>query len=299
MLVNDDDLTYAKIRLDDRSLRTLIAGIADFTDSLPAALCWAAAWDMVRDAELAARDYVKLVLSGAGSIREISMLQTVLRQAAAAIRRYADPAWRRSGLEQLAAALRDWLQQAEPGSDHQLAFAQALADVATTPADLDLLARLLDGSTAIDGLAVDTELRWRLLRRLVSRGQAGPAQIEAELGRDRTDAGERHAAASRASIPEPAAKAAAWDQIMAGTLPSATFRAALGGFRTRTTTSCWRRTRRDSLTWWRTSGGTGAPTWPSTSPRMPIPSRSSASRRSTTRPRRSGAGTCPPRCAGC
>jgi len=230
VLVNDDDLTYAKIRLDDRSLRTLIAGIADFTDSLPAALCWAAAWDMVRDAELAARDYVKLVLSGAGSIREISMLQTVLRQAAAAIRRYADPAWRRSGLEQLAAALRDWLQQAEPGSDHQLAFAQALADVATTPADLDLLARLLDGFTAIDGLAVDTELRWRLLRRLVSRGQAGPAQIEAELGRDRTDAGQRHAAASRASIPEPAAKAAAWDQIMAGTLPSATFRAALGGF---------------------------------------------------------------------
>ena len=230
VLVNDDDLTYAKIRLDEHSLRTLIAGIGDFTDSLPAALCWAAAWDMVRDGELAARDYISLVRSAAGSIAEMPMLQTVLRQAAAAIRRYADPVWRQEGLEQLASALRDWLRRAEPGSDHQLAFAQAFAAVAMTPADLDLLAGLLAGATAIAGLVIDTELRWRLLRRLVSRGVAGPAQIDAELDRDRTDAGERHAAACRAAIPEPAAKAAAWNQIVAGTLPNATFRAALCGF---------------------------------------------------------------------
>jgi aminopeptidase N len=230
VLVNDDDLTYAKIRLDDHSLRTLISDIGEFTDSLPAALCWAAAWDMCRDAELAARDYVSLVLAGVNAIEDITVLQTVLRQAATAARRFADPAWRASGLEQIAGRLRDLLRHAEPASDRQLAYAQAFAGVATSPGDLALMAGLLDGSVTLPGLAVDTDLRWQLLYRLVSRGAAGPAEIDAELARDATDAGARHAAACRAAIPDPAAKEEAWARITGGTLPNATFRATLNGF---------------------------------------------------------------------
>jgi aminopeptidase N len=230
VLVNDDDLTYAKIRLDDRSLTTLRTSISEFTESLPAALCWAAAWDMCRDAELAARDYLRLVLGGVESVTDISVAQTLLRQAAAALRRYTDPAWRPAGLDLAAGAFRDLLGRAEPGSDAQLAYAQALTGVATSAGDLALLAGLLDGSEQIDGLAIDTELRWRLLRRLVSRGAAGEAEIEAELVRDATDAGARHAATCRAAIPEPAAKEATWQQIVSGTLPNAMFRAVLDGF---------------------------------------------------------------------
>ncbi|HEV3288158.1 MAG TPA: aminopeptidase N [Streptosporangiaceae bacterium] len=230
VLVNDDDLSYAKIRLDEHSLGTLITSIGSFTDSLPAALCWAAAWDMCRDAELAARDYLRLVLTGVGSVTGISVAQTLLRQASAALRRYTDPAWRPAGLELTASRLRELLAQAEPGSDTQLAYVQALAGVATSPADLALLAGLLDGTRPTEGLAVDTELRWRLLRRLVSRGAAGQHEIEAELRRDATDAGERHAATCRAAIPDPAAKEAAWQRIVAGTLPNAVFRAELDGF---------------------------------------------------------------------
>jgi aminopeptidase N len=230
VLVNDDDLTYAKIRLDDRSLGTLVTGIGDFTASLPAALCLAAAWDMCRDAELPARDYLSLALSSLDSIADISMLQSVLAQAAAAVRRYSDPAWRSGGLERLATALREHMKGAEPGSDRQLAFAQAFTGVATTMADLALLAGLLAGSVTLDGLAVDTEFRWLVLGRLVSRGAAGQAEIEAELDRDRTDAGQRHAASCRASIPDPVAKEAAWEQITGGELPNAVFRATLAGF---------------------------------------------------------------------
>jgi aminopeptidase N len=230
ILVNDDDLTYAKIRLDARSLSTLTSGIGDFADSLPAALCLATAWDMCRDAELPARDYVSLALSGADSIADISVLQAVLAQAAAAVRRFADPAWRSGGLELLATGLRDRAREAEPGSDRQLAYARALIQVATTLADLALLAGLLAGSVVIEGLAIDTEFRWMLLRRLVSRGAAGYAEIETELDRDRTDAGERHAAACRAAIPDPAAKEEAWAQIVSGELPNAVFRATLDGF---------------------------------------------------------------------
>jgi len=230
VLVNDDDLTYAKIRLDDHSLRTLISGIGDFTESLPAALCWAAAWDMCRDAELAGRDYVRLVLSGVEAVEDITVVQSVLRQAAMAARRFCDPAWRAAGLVLIADQLRDLLYRAEPGSDRQLAYAQALSGVATSPDDLALLAGLLDGSVTLEGLAVDTELRWQLLHRLCARGAAGAAEIDAELARDATDAGARHAAACRAAIPDPAAKAEAWARITGGQLSNATFRATLDGF---------------------------------------------------------------------
>jgi aminopeptidase N len=230
VLLNDDDLSYAKIRLDEVSLRTMIGHIGAFTDSLPAALCWAAAWDMCRDAELAARDYISQVIDGAASVGDISMLQTLLRQAGAAARRFTDPGWRPDGLRRMAAGLRRLAEQAAPGSDRQLAFVQAFAGVATDPADLALLAGLLDGSATLDGLDVDTELRWRLLHRLVNRGGAGTAEIDAELARDATDAGERRAATCRAAIPEPAAKEVAWAAITSGTLPNAMFRATLNGF---------------------------------------------------------------------
>jgi len=230
VLVNDDDLTFAKIRLDEQSLRTVISSIGDFDETLPAALCWAAAWDMCRDAEMRARDYVALVLSGISSVNQISMLQTILSQAIAAVRRFADPGWRAEGLGRLAAALRRLLFDAEPGSDFQLAFAQSFASVAASDADLGLLSGLLDGSVVIDGLTVDTDLRWTLLHRLVSRGVAGQDAIDAEHDKDRTDAGDRHALSAQAAIPDPAAKEEAWGQIVGGQLPNAAFRAALSGF---------------------------------------------------------------------
>jgi aminopeptidase N len=231
ILVNDDDLTYAKIRLDEHSLRTLITDIGGLTDQLAAALCWAAAWDMTRDGEMRARDFVALIASGAPSIRQVAVLERVLAQASMAVRRYAHPSWRQEGLAQLEIEARNWLTAAEPGSDHQLVYARALAGIATSPESLELLAGLLDGSATIDGLAVDTELRWQLLQRLVSRGAAGPEQIEAELERDRTDAGERHAQSCLAEIPTADAKEAAWARITDGSLPNATFRAALRGFK--------------------------------------------------------------------
>jgi aminopeptidase N len=230
VLVNDDDLTFAKIRLDERSLRTVIEAVGDFTEPLPRALCLAAAWDMCRDAELPARDFVALVLSAAAVVGEMTVLQTILSQAATAVRSYADPGWRQAGLGVLATGLRELLLGAAPGSDRQLALAQAFIAVASSPDELALLTDLRSGAATIDGLVVDTDLRWQLLRRLVNRGSADAAAIEAERERDSTDAGARHAQACLASLPDPAAKEAAWQQILSGDLPNATFRAVVNGF---------------------------------------------------------------------
>jgi aminopeptidase N len=230
ILLNDEDLTFAKIRLDEPSLRTVVSSVGEITDPLARALCLAAAWDMCRDAEMPSRDYVDLVLTAADALTDISVLQSVLRQAVVAARRFADPARRSELRDRIATALRTRLTGAEPGSDAQLAYAQSLAEVAVSPADLNLLARLLEGTVTIDGLAVDTDLRWKFLQRLVSCGLAGEEAIDAEHDRDRTDAGERNTAWCMASIPDQAAKEAAWAQITSGDLPSAILRAAVSGF---------------------------------------------------------------------
>jgi aminopeptidase N len=230
VLINDDDLTFAKIRLDERSLRTAISSIADFADPMPAALCLAAAWDMCHDAEMPARDYVALVLSAAAKVDDVGVLQSILIQAAKATRQFADPSWRPTGLALMAAALRELMVTASPGSDRQLAYVGSFASVASSRSDIELLSGLLDGSAMINGLAVDTDLRWRLLRRLVDLGVAGRDAIEAERERDKTDTGDRNADACLAAIPDPAAKQEAWAKIISGEMASAKFRAVLSGF---------------------------------------------------------------------
>jgi aminopeptidase N len=231
VLLNDDDLTYAKIRLDERSLRTLVEHVGALAESLPRALCWSAAWDMTRDAEMRARDYVALVLSGIGRESDIGVVQSLLRLAQSAVTFYADPAWAPQGRAALAAAAHDALLSAEPGSDVQLVWARTLGSLASTEEQVALVRTLLSGEREVPGLAVDTELRWHLLRRLVVLGLAGEDDVEAELERDRTAAGERHAAAARASRPTRAAKAEAWRlAVEQADLPNAVQSAVIGGF---------------------------------------------------------------------
>ncbi|MEV7724224.1 aminopeptidase N [Streptomyces sp. NPDC087917] len=231
VLLNDDDLSYAKVRLDEVSLANVTAHLGDFTESLPRALCWASAWDMTRDGELAARDYLALVLSGIGKESDIGVVQSLHRQVKLAVDLYADPAWREQGLSVWSAATLEHLRAAAPGSDHQLAWARAFAATARTEEQLAHLAALLDGSESVEGLVVDTELRWAFLERLVATGVADEPAIAAELARDATAAGERHAATARAARPTAAAKAETWAAVVeSGDLPNAVQEAVIGGF---------------------------------------------------------------------
>ncbi|MFI2029762.1 aminopeptidase N [Streptomyces buecherae] len=231
VLLNDDDLSYAKVRLDEESLRRVTQHLGDFAESLPRALCWASAWDMTRDGELATRDYLELVLSGIGKESDIGVVQSLHRQVKLALDAYAAPAWRETGLAKWGEAALEHLRAAAPGSDHQLAWARAFAATARTDEHLDLLAALLDGSQTIEGLAVDTDLRWSLLLRLAATGRADDAAIDAELERDKTSAGEQHAASARAARPTPEAKAEVWAAVVeSDALPNAMQEAAINGF---------------------------------------------------------------------
>ncbi len=142
ILLNDDDLTYAKIRLDDRSFDTLLESIATFDESLPRALCWGSAWDMTRDAELPAADFVALVLAGVGSETDLTAVSALLRQAQTAVNIFTSDDARPELAEKWESGLRALVDEAEAGSDHQLALVRAYANAASGPVRLR---ELIDG----------------------------------------------------------------------------------------------------------------------------------------------------------
>jgi aminopeptidase N len=234
VLLNDGDLAYTKIRLDPRSLATVAGSLGTLDDPLARGLCWSAAWDMLRDAELPARRYLDVVLANIGGEDQIAVVAGLLRNAEAAAVVYGDPANREPARRRLADHALGGLRAAEPGSDVQLAHARAFTAAARRDDHVGLVRALLDGRAVdgVEGLTVDTELRWALVRSLATAGVAdAPALIAAEEERDATDAGARHAAAARAAQPREAAKGEAWSALVDGDLPLAVMRAMMGGFR--------------------------------------------------------------------
>jgi aminopeptidase N len=232
VLVNDDDLTYCTMRLDPASLTTLIDRIGDIVDPLPRTLCWSAAWEMTREAELKARDFVTLVARGIHAETEVGVVQRLLLQAQTALNSYAEQEWAAAvGWPAFSARLLELARGAEPGSDHQLSFVNSLAGSVLDEDTVAVVAGWLDGSAPLEGLTVDTDLRWRLLQMLVAHGKAGEDEIDAELRRDNTAAGRRHAERSRALRPTAEAKADAWQRaIYDDELPNAVSDALISGF---------------------------------------------------------------------
>jgi aminopeptidase N len=232
VLVNDDDLTYCTMRLDEKSLATLVDRIGDITESLPRSLCWSAAWEMTREAEFKARDFVAVVLAGLPAETEVGVVQRLLAQAQIALSSYADPVWAsEDGWPKFTSTLMNLVSTADPGSDHQLALVNALTTSLLGKPELDALAGWLAGDGVPEALAVDTDLRWRLLQALAAHGVMGEDEIAAEQDRDATATGRRQAERTRALLPTPAAKERAWQRAMRDDeLPNAISEAIIAGF---------------------------------------------------------------------
>jgi aminopeptidase N len=231
VLLNDGDLSYTKVRLDERSLQTVVDHIDKFEDSLARALCWGAAWDMTRDAEMRASDWVSLVLRGIGSETDTTALRALVSQTGRVVSAYSAPENRAALTASWDAGMRELALGAEPGSDKQLTFVRGLASAAASDESLDLLQGLLDGSREMDGLAVDIDLRWTLVTSLAAAGRADDDAIVAELERDHTISGQENAAHARAARPTAEAKAEAWnDAVVRTDVPNETMRSIAIGF---------------------------------------------------------------------
>jgi aminopeptidase N len=240
VLVNDDDLTYCSLRLDPESLQTALGRITNIAEPLPRTLVWSAAWEMTRDAELRARDFVSLVAGGIQAETEVGVAQRLLLQAQTALGSYAHPDWARSeGWPAFADRLLELARGAAAGSDHQLAFVNALCSSVLSTRHVVVLADLLDHEPAelgLAGLSIDTDLRWRIVTALAAAGDIdadGPKTpfIDTEVQRDPTAAGQRQGAQASAARPQLAVKEKAWTQVTEeDTLPNIVGRSIIAGF---------------------------------------------------------------------
>ncbi|MFD5225610.1 aminopeptidase N [Microbacterium sp. NPDC058342] len=231
VLLNDKDLAYAKIRLDERSLATAIEHLADIRDPLARSLVWGAAWDQTRDAESAASDYIDLVLGNIGRETESTTVRTTLAQLQLAAASYVAPERRSAAREKVADGLWTLAQQAEAGSDSQLQLVTAFANTLVTPEHAGIVGRLRSGEETLPGLDIDADLSWLLLIGLAAAGATDAATIDGALAADNTSKGAEFAAQARAALPTAEAKQIAWSSLIDNAdLPNTIVRAAALGF---------------------------------------------------------------------
>jgi aminopeptidase N len=177
-------------------------------DSLTRALAWSATWDMTRDGELAASDYVPMVLNALASEDDVAVVATQMLQLGTAVEMYAADKNRDALRATLADGIEKFLDSAAAGSDLQLQYVRSFASAAKSAAQISRVRDILDGKLA--GVTVDANLRWTLLNSLVEKSAATVAEVEAELIKDKSADGEKSAAFGRAVGPDAATKAAAW-----------------------------------------------------------------------------------------
>ncbi|MDT0179035.1 aminopeptidase N [Microbacterium sp. ARD31] len=231
VLLNDNDLAYAKIRLDEKSLRTATAHLSKISDPLARSLVWGAAWDQTRDGEASATEYLDLVLQNIGTETESTTVRTTLAQLQLAANSYVDPATRDVARERVAEGLWALAQDAEAGSDSQLQFVTAYASAASTPAQWERVAQLRSGAQELPGLEIDADLSWALLVSLAAGGVVSAAEIDEALAADNTAKGGEFAAQARAALPSVEAKRAAWQSLVdSADLPNTVVRSAAAGF---------------------------------------------------------------------
>jgi aminopeptidase N len=183
---------------------------------------------------------VALVCGGVHAETEVGVAQRLLLQAQTALASYAEPGWaREQGWPEFADRLLELARGAEGGSDHQLAYVNALCSSVLSPRHVEVVSALLDADPAVKGLpglVVDTDLRWRIVTALaaadaIDSDSPDTPFIDAEAERDPTAAGQRHAAAASAARPQAPVKEAAWQQVIEDdTLANITARSIIGGF---------------------------------------------------------------------
>jgi aminopeptidase N len=228
LLINDRDLSYAKLRFDPRSLSTLKTHLGKISDPLTRALCWAAVWDMHRDGEISTNDFLDIAFAGLPGENDDAVVNITLTQMYTSVEAYCTDSQRNEMRMKLASGLDSLTKSAAPGSDLQLLFARAFAQNAVTPADIDSVRALLNGSAP--GLVVDADLRWFFIITLAERAAFSKEELDAELAQDNTTSGNCFYETALASAPSADAKDYAWNKIVNEEIMNSVRSALIAGF---------------------------------------------------------------------
>jgi aminopeptidase N len=210
LLLNDGDLTYAKIRFDARSQAALPDLLPRLTP-VNRAMVWCALLMSVQDGAFSAGAYLDLVTRMVGDEPQLSILTEVLEHAKKdVLDRFIDPTVRPAAVATLASACRSRLSDLAEGDERRTVLLRALLELTS---DVPVLRGWLAGTCPPTGDPFDADLSWRVRYRLAVLGELSEHEILAALDADPTTRGEQYTARCRAARPDGAAKAAAWQAI--------------------------------------------------------------------------------------
>ena len=228
LLINDRDLSYAKLRFDARSLSTLKLHLGKISDPLTRALCWAAVWDMHRDGEISSQDFLDIAFAGLPGENDDAVVNITLSQMYTSVEAYSTDTNRNQMRIKFADGLDALTKSAAPGSDLQLLFARAFAQNAVTPTHIESVRALLNGSAP--GLIVDADQRWFFMITLSERGAITQTELDTELVRDNTTSGNCFYETAVAAAPTGLAKDYAWHKIVNEDIQTSVRSALVAGF---------------------------------------------------------------------
>ena len=216
ILVNDDDLTYTKLRFDDKSLKFAADNLYRFDDALARSVIWLAFWDMTRDGELPAKQFIETSLAALATERESTTFRYALAQISTTAWHYTAEADRADVVRHVAAELFKLANAAQAGSDEQFQLITAYLGYGE-PGDEAFAANakgLLDGSVSLEGLEIDNNFRWTVINALSTVNEIDQAGIDAELAKRETTENREFAFGARAVAGTAEAKAWAWDEAL-------------------------------------------------------------------------------------
>ncbi len=212
---NHGDFDYARVILDERSVRFALDAMGELGDPTLRQVLWSTLGDMVRESRLSSLDYLDAVARLLPGETDQEIADAVLEHAVGAIAAYVPEDLRGASASALIGQALD-IVESHDGTDLRRTWLRAAVSagpdaVGTHAVDwlLDLADREGEG-----GLPVDQEQRWSLAITASAAGRADAAErIEREAQRDRSDRGVRARITAEVARPDAAGKAEAWARI--------------------------------------------------------------------------------------
>ena len=228
VVINDDDLTYAISRLDERSTDVALAYVGTIDAPITRAVVWASLWNAVRDGLLDPRRFIVAVLNAVPAETEPSIRDRLLLFVSEALSSFLPGAARAEAHDQVLATTIRLAKDADD-ADAWRAYTRAfIAEFAARGGD--------EYEAAVRAFAAsdNPDIAWRARRALAARGLVDEETILAWRDADGSGEAARMSVEALASIPDEAARARAWESVWSDALSNDYLSATLAGLQSST-----------------------------------------------------------------